>query len=343
MATEIFQSFLTTITQHAMLKKNDRVLLAVSGGPDSVAMTHLFEQIQDEYRLEVSIAHFNHLLRGDESDKDAEFVKALAARRKYPYFYGEASVKECARKNNLSEEMAARKLRYDFLIDIARRLRAKVATAHTLDDQAETVILRVLRGTGLRGLCGIYPVISYRGVTFIRPLLGVEKKDILEYMERSEFLFRRDSSNLLPKYLRNRVRLELLPALEEFNPSVKQTLAALSDNARSEMSTVDKKVDSYYKRLVVNKQNGIYFFMPRLRKVAHSLLPHLLQRAAEEVSFGHFRLEKRHISLLTAMIFQKKSSGQLQLAKNIFAERKDTMFMLRSPLCEEPFFIAPVN
>jgi tRNA(Ile)-lysidine synthase len=336
---EIAATFIGTIRRYGMLEKKDRILLAVSGGPDSVAMVHLFMRLKDAYSLTVALAHFNHLLRGEESDKDAEFVKRLASRLELDYFYGEASVKEFARKNNLSEEVAARKLRYDFLIEVARKAKAKAATAHTLDDQAETVLLRMIRGTGLRGLCGVYPVISFRGVTFVRPLVEVEKKDILDFMEREEFLYRRDSSNLSMKYLRNRVRAELVPTLEGFNPSIKKTLAILADNARIETSHIDKKVDFHYRKIAATSPDGFCLSVARLKKIPRNLLPHIFQKAAEEIGFGHFRLDKRHIELLTAMVFQKKTHAKLQLAKNIFAERKDSTLAFRIPLLEDPFFI----
>ncbi len=201
----------------------DRLLVAVSGGPDSVALLHLLVRLRHELALDLGVAHYDHGLRGAESQADAEFVADLARRLDLPCHAGEGDVKTAARRHRLSLQMAARKLRQQFLHDTRRHhAYAKIALGHTADDQVELFWLRVLRGAGLEGLKGMWPATS-EGL--VRPLLAVGKAVLLAWLARESLPFRVDASNLSRAYLRNRVRLDLLPHLtRHFNPRLAQTI-----------------------------------------------------------------------------------------------------------------------
>jgi len=206
------------------------VLLAVSGGADSVALLRLFEENR-RFGESLAVAHVNHGLRGEESDQDARFVRELAVRFSLPYFEHKIALHDWTLDKTGSRESAARNLRYGFLLDTAKCHGLRhIATAHTKNDQVETVLYRILRGTGIAGLSGIPSVRPINeAVSLIRPLLHTSRQEILGYLDRLEQPYRVDSSNLSTEFTRNRLRLELLPLLrEQYNPNVDDALLRLA-------------------------------------------------------------------------------------------------------------------
>jgi tRNA(Ile)-lysidine synthase len=218
----------------------DRVLAAVSGGPDSVALAALLLKLRDEMPLEVRLAHFDHRLR-PESGQDARFVDGLARRWVVPLATGSADVRAHAAKHKLNLEEAGRDLRYRFLRRAAAAAGAtKIATGHTLTDQAETVLMRLMRGTGLLGLGGIAPVAPGVPCPVVRPLLGIAGADLRDWLAAAGLPFREDASNRDLRFLRNRVRAELLPELERrYEPRIAAHLARLADLAREDEALLD--------------------------------------------------------------------------------------------------------
>ena len=229
-----------------LLQAGDRVGIAVSGGSDSVALLRLLLELRSEIGLVLSAVHFNHKLRGVESDEDEAFVAGLTREHELELHSASADVRTAARAEGTSLEAAARELRYQFFTDLVApddqghsRL-DKVATGHTLDDQAETALMRVVRGTGMRGLAGIYPIFELEQDDepvgqVVRPLLETRHQDLQQYLKEIGQPWREDSTNLSQQFTRNRVRHLLLPLLErEFNPAVTETLSELADLARGE-------------------------------------------------------------------------------------------------------------
>jgi tRNA(Ile)-lysidine synthase len=217
----------------------DSIVAAVSGGADSVALLDALARFQrSEGRPgSIIVAHLNHQLRGGESDEDEAFVRDLADRLNLPVFTESIAVAERAQEEKQNLEAMARRLRYEFLLRVAEARGAKIVfTAHTLDDQAETILMRLIRGSGAEGLRGVHHVVALSdGVKLIRPMLGIKRAEVIAHCERYELAFRSDSSNFLADFTRNRVRLELLPMLETFNPRVKESLARASESgARDE-------------------------------------------------------------------------------------------------------------
>jgi tRNA(Ile)-lysidine synthase len=266
--------FRHTVRRYGLIVPGDRVLAACSGGPDSVALVSLLLGLRDEMPLEISVAHFNHRLRPG-AEKDVEFVRELAKRWRLPLVTGSKNVRAEARKRKLNLEEAARVLRYEFLRDAARKSGAtKIATGHTMDDQAETFLMRVFRGTGLTGLAGIAPVSGPAGCPVVRPLLALRRKDIEAYLRTEGISSREDESNLDRRFLRNRVRLELLPELERrYQPRVVEHLAALAALAREE----DELLAGFVKELAdefITRKDG----MAALDVRTLALLPRALAR-----------------------------------------------------------------
>lgn len=220
------------VKRHQMLEPGDRVAAAVSGGADSVALLEALLELRERLAIELVVAHFNHRLRGSESDADAEFVRELAKRHGLPFLCESADVAAEAQRRRGNLESVARELRYGFLRSLVDRGEArKVATGHTADDQAETVLARFLRGSGTRGLAGIYPVVDG---WLIRPLLEQRRAALRAWLVERSITWREDSSNYDLRLTRNRLRAEVLPLLETYNPRLVEHLAATAEMAQDE-------------------------------------------------------------------------------------------------------------
>jgi tRNA(Ile)-lysidine synthase len=211
-------------------------MVAVSGGADSVALLRLLAELRPILRLRLTVAHFHHGIRGRAADGDARFVRQLAGQLAIPFEEGRGSVPRLAARDGVSLEMAAREARYRFLVESARRVQADcVATAHTADDQAETVLLKLARGTGLRGLAGIPPETTMSGVRIVRPLLRVTRAEIERYLRAGKQRWREDETNRNCRHLRNRIRHKVLPFLAaELNPRIREALQRMAALLRDE-------------------------------------------------------------------------------------------------------------
>jgi len=207
--SNIYFRWLKEIKRQGIFHPGQRVGVAVSGGPDSVLLLHFMKDLALEWGITLAVVHFNHHLRGAESDADESFVRSLADSIGIAFIGGEAEVARVAREKKRNLEATARELRYRFFFSLVEQGRLdKVVTAHTANDQAETVLLRLLRGAGTRGLCGIYPVLEGK---VARPFLDLTRAEITREMEARQLECRLDSSNLDSRLRRNKIRLELLP------------------------------------------------------------------------------------------------------------------------------------
>ena len=232
MSIDLIQRILVTISRHRMLQAGDRVGIGVSGGSDSVALLRILQGLSGQQGIQLAVLHFNHGLRGVDSEGDEQFVAALAAHSGLPFFSARDDVAGVARARRWNLEDAARRLRYGFFGAVVKDRRIdRVAVAHTADDQAETVLARVLRGTGPAGLAAVYPVNGH----VIRPLLGVRRADLREYLNNLGQPWREDTSNQDRSRLRSRLRHEVLPILErEIQPAIVDHLGRLAAMSRED-------------------------------------------------------------------------------------------------------------
>jgi tRNA(Ile)-lysidine synthase len=241
-----------TIARHKMFEPGDSVLVAVSGGPDSVALIHILNTISREYSIRLAVAHLNHSLRERESDRDAEFVEALAEHFDWPFYLEKKDVRGFRRRRHLSLEEAARQVRYAFFDATASNEGfKKIALGHHGDDNAELVLMNLLRGSGPLGLSGIAPV---RDSKIVRPLIDLKRSQILEYISEKKIAFVTDSSNRDPAYRRNKIRHHLIPELKKFyNPAIVDSLNRLGAIVQAENKWFDGAIEPVFADCVLNR------------------------------------------------------------------------------------------
>jgi tRNA(Ile)-lysidine synthase len=253
---ELTRSVLAYVRKHHLIHAGDRLAVAVSGGADSVALLRLMLELQDELGIVLSVAHLNHQLRGAESDADARFVRELATERRLEVISESREVRAYAAQKRLSLEAAAREVRYEFFHKLLHAAVNRVATAHTLDDQAETVLLKVVRGAGTRGMAGIYRELALpdqpssepgnrvpADPSIIRPLLATRRSQLREYLAGMAQSWREDASNQDLRHTRNRIRHEILPRIErEVNPAASEVLAETAEIARAEEEYWEREI-----------------------------------------------------------------------------------------------------
>ena len=278
-AARLLPPLLASVRKQGTIVAGDRVLAACSGGPDSVALVALLLKLREEMPLEVHLAHFNHRLR-DGAGEDESFVRDFARRSVLPLVSEGADVRSHAAKKKLNLEEAGRDLRYAFLRRAAARVGAtKIATGHTMTDQAETVLMRLMRGTGLSGLAGIALVVAGKPCPIVRPLLGIAGPDLRAWLAAEGIPYREDPSNLDRRFLRNRIRAELLPELgRRYEPRIVAHLARLAAIAREEDELLGAFVRELADEFIVRKGRDASLDL----KTLPLLLPALARRVARE-------------------------------------------------------------
>jgi tRNA(Ile)-lysidine synthase len=228
-----------------LISPGDKILVGVSGGADSIALLHVLHYFSKIQKYSLIVVHINHMARGKDSDADANFVESIAEKLKLPFYLKKIDVGIERLQLKTSFQDAARIIRYQFFEEILHTTGGnKVALGHSADDQAETILMNVIRGTGLKGLTGIPQVRGH----IIRPFLETHRKDLEIYLEENDISFRDDSSNSEKKYLRNRIRHELIPHLETYNPGIKKCLEEMSGIAREEDSLLSQMVMDIFKQ-----------------------------------------------------------------------------------------------
>jgi len=311
-----------TIRRHNLLKKGDSVLIAISGGADSVCLTYILWQLKKKYGLDIRLIHFRHGLRSKKrEDKEEKLIRNLAKGFGLPLNVKKINVSEYAKKNKLTIEEAGRNLRYQSLIDSAIKNNFdKIATGHNLDDQAETVLFNLLRGSGLPGLRGIPVIRQEKGVGIIRPLLGISRKEILQYAEERNLPFSVDETNISFSYTRNRIRYELLPLLEKYNPRIKEHLAHLAEIVREEEVKKEEKVKKIIPRLIIHRGKKIILDLKKFlcyNEISQDRIIDYLLESWGRKSFVHF-------TALKELITEKKTGKSIDLGRGWRAEKVDS-------------------
>ena len=296
----MLNKLLEFVRRYGLISPGDRVICAVSGGTDSVALLVALYLLRENLGITLEAAHFNHRLRGEESDGDEAFVKALCDRYEIPLHLGSGQI--VPGKKGL--EAAAREARYAFL----RGLPGKIATAHTADDNAETVLLHLVRGTGLKGLGGIAPVNG----RVIRPMLTVTRREVELFSAEYALPHREDSTNATDLFLRNRIRRKVMPLLAQENPSLAETMSTMALGLRED--------EKYLSQMAGEALPAV----TELREMHPALRVRALERFLKEN--GVPEPEKRHIALMEQLVFSDKPSARADFPGGVvIARRYDTL------------------
>ncbi len=300
------------IDKHQLLPAHGEVIVAVSGGADSLCLLHLLHQLCGPGKrypgVSLHAAHLNHKLRGEASAQDAATVASIVASWGLPLTTGEVDVPALARGERRSLEDAARSARYRFLREVAHG--QPIAAAHQADDQVETVLLHFLRGSGLTGMVGMLP----RQQDIIRPLLEVRHAQTVAYCQEHGIKPLEDLSNTDPRFLRNRIRHELLPLLESLNPGIHSTLLRNASAIQVDVAWLEKQVDTCWPAVVVSERDDtINLNLQALLALPLSLRRHLLRRVTARLCEGQSPLEIRHYTLIEQLLTQHQDRQERTL------------------------------
>lgn len=297
-----------TIERYGMLAPGDGVVVAVSGGPDSLALLHLLWSLREAFGLSLHVAHLNHLLRGEAARADAAFVRETAERLGLPVTVEEVPVADLARAEGLSLEEAGRAARYRFFRRVCAAAGARrVALGHTRDDQAETVLMRLLRGAGPAGLAGIPPV---RDGWVIRPLIAVPRAAVEAYCREQGLEPRRDASNESTAFLRNRIRLDLLPRLEAlFHPELRASLARTAEILRAEDEWLEAQAEEALSGLCRTEGDRLVLSVDGIERLPLALRRRVVRLAAERAGVAAGALAFDHVERVLALAVGRTGRG----------------------------------
>lgn len=299
-----------------IIKKSDKLTLAVSGGADSMYLFYNFMDLKDELNLDIIVCHLNHGIR-ETAKRDEDFVRKSCEDYKVKCITKTVNMDEYAKENKLSSEEAGRILRYKFFRE--NSFDRKILTAHNANDRAETVLFNIIRGTGLRGLSGISDV----NQDIYRPLINIKRSEIEDYLHKNSLKYYDDETNFKEIYTRNKIRLGLIPYLEDFNPDIVNSILRLSENAEEASDFIGKIIEeNYYKCLGDN-----FLKVSEIKKLDKFLACEIIKRYLEENFYKENILSRQNILSIYDLFFGE-SGREKDLGKNIRARRSyDKIFI----------------
>ncbi|NNK84196.1 MAG: tRNA lysidine(34) synthetase TilS [Desulfobacterales bacterium] len=325
-----------TIKSQRMFETQDSVLIGVSGGPDSVALLHILCKIAVKFSLTLGVAHLNHQIRKADSDRDEKFVASLAENLHLPFYNQKKDVLSYKKDHKLSLEEAARRVRYEFLHQIAGENKYnKIALGHQGNDNAELVLMYLFRGSGPTGLSGIPPVrrsFSPYGI-IVRPLLGLSRHEILDYLSKKKLEYVTDTSNQDTKFLRNRVRNKLIPLIEKsYNPRIVDTLNRLSSIIRSDEEWIEDIITPFHKDIILSaEETKIALSIPKLVKMHLALRRRIIRKAIQCVKGDLRRITFSHnASIIELLEKNPPGFGCLDLPGGITVNKEEDILYISS-------------
>jgi len=316
----ILEKVKDTIAKYGMLKSGDKVLVCVSGGADSVALLHILNSLAGEIGISLHIAHLDHMIRQRESYEDMLFVQRLARVLSIPVTVSRINIPQIIKERGSSLEDTARDERYGFFLKVASKIKAnRIATAHTMDDQAETVLMRLLRGSGVTGLRGIPPKRKAGSATIIRPVIRIWRSQIEGYLKENNIDFRYDSSNLDTGILRNRLRLKLLPLLKkDYNPNISEVLANIAENLNDTFEYMEKEARSAFLDSMERTHQGeVVLSLNKLFKKSLAIQKEVVRMAIKELKGDLNRITYSHWQDIESLIEEKSTGASLDLPDGI--------------------------
>lgn len=302
-----------TIKEYGLIEKGDKILIGLSGGADSVCLTHILYMLREKLGITIHTAHMNHNIRGNEADRDAEFARKYSEALGIPFVLHSENVTEYAEQNGMSEEMAGRELRYAFFNKFLKENGfSKIATAHNRNDNAETVVMNFMRGSGIKGMCGI----PYKRGNIIRPILDISRDEIENYCKKNNLEYVLDSTNAEKIYTRNKIRLEIIPKIQaEFNPNFINTV---SDNARllrADAEFIADAAEEAYAKTVRNGRVDITYLLSQPFAVSSRII----LKMVSEASGGISDFSADFVYKITELAKKGKSGSKIELPGKIEA------------------------
>lgn len=294
------QKVLAFIKKHNLTKRGEKLVVAVSGGADSVCLLYILAGLRKELGIKLHVAHLNHQLRGKDSAADARYVSGLAKKLKIPATIASQDVKAYQKQYRLTLEEAAREVRYNFLAYVAKKVGAtKAAVGHTADDHVETLLMHLVRGSGMRGLRGLMPVSQLKffsgRLMVIRPLLELRHEETVAYCCTHKIKPRLDATNLTTESTRNKIRLQLLPLLRKYNPQIHMSLMRLAHTAADDYDYIEKVAQYLSESVCKKEKNAIIIKKKELRELHPALQRQIIRGAVAEVLGSLKDIESSHI------------------------------------------------
>jgi len=331
--------FKNFISKNNLLADCSKLLLAVSGGPDSLAMLDLFYKFRKDFELDIAAAHLDHMFR-EESAAEADFVENFSKKKGIKLFRRQVDLPEIVNRNNLSAEAAAREVRFDFFKEIIAGYNYDLlALAHHRDDQAETVLLNLFRGSGLQGLSGIRPTAEFNGIKVIHPMLKFSKKEILEYCEENDLKPRFDSSNQKNIYSRNIIRNKIFPVVEKkINNKAKEVIARTSNLLAAENEFLEKLTFQKYKKILKNKSdNEIVIDLNKFENIDQVLQRRIFRQIYKQLNENLDGLYLEHIFEIEKLLSNHKTGRGVDIASGIrvVISYSDLVFLKKDKLLLE--------
>lgn len=336
------QQVLRFIQKERLISSPSCLLVAVSGGPDSICLLHILVKLRGELGITLHIAHLNHKLRGAESEADARYVSKLAHRLGIPATIEERDVKAYQAQQHTSLEEAAREVRYTFLAQVAQATKAeKAAIGHTVDDHIETILMHLVRGTGIKGLGGLQPHTQWQlagnSITVIRPLLQISREETTNYCRQHRLKPRIDTSNLSLSPLRNRIRHQLLPLLRSYNPQITDALLRTAHIAGDDLAFIDEQCLQLWTEIAQKQGNAIIIDKQRFLETPATLRRYLLRMSIEKLLGNIKDIEMRHIENIMSLL-TKPAGKRLNLPGGlIFSVEYDRYLLTRDRETLSPF------
>lgn len=314
----ILDQMMNTINEHQLITVGDKIVVAVSGGPDSVSLLYLLQDLRSKLGIELYGAHLNHKIRGIEAQLDAQYVLNLCESLNIICFVKSIDVEAYGKEYQLTSEQAGRMLRYEFFEEVMKKVGAsKIAVAHNKNDQAETVLMRLLRGAGMQGLSAI----QHKRGAVIRPLLDVSRQEIEQYCSDKGLKPRVDQTNLTSIYHRNKVRRELIPYIEEnYNPSVLDSLVKTANILKEDYDYLEKEAQTLYRSLVhFEKKDRLSFSIAALDKLHPAMKARMLRKAGEELLGKGELLSYRQVQNLLELLDKQQTGKAIHLPMDLEA------------------------
>ncbi len=320
-----------TIDRYHLCEQGDRLIVGVSGGVDSMVLLRLLNACREAFDLSLIVAHVNHGLRPDESEKEADLVRKESARLGLPFEYGQFNVREFQKLGGLSPQEAARRIRFHFFGDLLRKHHAqKIALGHNADDQVETVLLRLIRGSGVQGLKGMLPI---RGGKVIRPLLEVWREEIESFAKENRIPFLFDSSNRKKDYLRNRIRLSLIPFIEkEYQPNFRETLLGTSAVLREENDYIEQGAEEAYHKIIQREKDTLFFKFSEYQSLHQAIQWRVIKKMVGSSDASSIPTEDGGWSEVQKIYRRLRSSSPsflLELPQGVRVEKRYDIVLLR--------------